>query len=188
MSPEEKPKSDLEPDLSANSDADAPGTAPIPAADSKTEPVEASLADEAVAPSGTADPEIVASEIVEVETEPTQVVYPDDPQSGTIGVFNASMYAPPALASNFENLAAKGGAVGALVLGIWCLAGSFITNWSIINGLLGLSMGFWGLTSRHKKMAWIGIVLCLAGIMLSLVQVSEFINIYMNARDENSFN
>ena len=89
------------------------------------------------------------------------------------------------MTSNFENLAAKGGAVGALVLGIWCLAGSFITNWSIINGLIGLMMGFWGLTSRNKKMACIGIALCMTGIFLSLVQVSELINVYIDARDEN---
>ena len=83
-----------------------------------------------------------------------------------------------------ENMSANGGAVGALVLGVWCLAGSLITNWSIINGLIGLLMGLWGLTSRKRKTALIGICLCLVGIFLSLVQANEIINTFLNAVDE----
>jgi hypothetical protein len=182
MSPEEKPSSDLESDSPVFSDPDAAAAELVSAADSSPEPVEASFADEA-----SGQPEIVDSEIVEAQSIPGQAFYPDASNSIAVSAMSPSMYAPPALAHSFENLAAKGGAVGALVLGIWCFAGSFITNWSIINGLLGLLMGFWGLTSKHKKMAWIGIALCLIGMFLSLVQVSEILNLYLNARDENSF-
>ena len=94
---------------------------------------------------------------------------------------------PLPIASNMENMAANGGAIGALVLGIWCVLGSFITNWSIINGVLGLLMGFWGLASRKRRTAWIGIALCVLGILMSLVQVSELINTYLNAVDENPY-
>jgi len=98
----------------------------------------------------------------------------------------SSIPAPP-MPGNFENVSANGGAVGSFVLGVWCLAGSFITNWSIINGVIGLLMGFWGLTSRKQRTAWIGIALCVIGIFLSLIQVSELIDTYLNAVDETAF-
>ena len=94
--------------------------------------------------------------------------------------------APP-IASNMENMAANGGAVGALVLGIWVVLGSFITSWSLINGILGLVMGFWGLTSRKQRMAWVGIALCLVGIFMCLVEVNQVVNEYLNAVDETEF-
>lgn len=93
----------------------------------------------------------------------------------------------PPMAANLDNIAANGGAVGALVLGIWSLIGVFITNWSIINSILGLLLGFWGLTSRRRKLAWVGILLCLISIFLSLIQVGELVNTYMNPVDENPF-
>ncbi len=212
MSPEEKPTSDRDSDLPVESDADASATELVPANESAFEPVEASYADVSAVQPESIESEIVESEIVESEIVESEIVeseiveseivesgfvgsqpdsrkvfYPDATNVIAVGGMSPSMYAPPALAHNFENLAAKGGAVGALVLGVWCFAGSFVTNWSIINGLLGLAMGFWGLTSKHKKMAWIGIALCLIGMFLSLVQVSELVNMYLNARDETSF-
>jgi hypothetical protein len=192
MSPEEKPTSDMDSDLPVESEADASAAELVPANESALEPVEASYADVAAVQPESVDSVIVESEIVESEfvesqSDSRKVFYPDATNVIAVGGMSPSMYAPPALAHNFENLAAKGGAVGALVLGVWCFAGSFVTNWSIINGLLGLAMGFWGLTSKHKKMAWIGIALCLIGMFLSLVQVSELVNMYLNARDETSF-
>ena len=94
---------------------------------------------------------------------------------------------PPPIADNLDNIAANGGAVGALVLGIWSFLGAFITNWSIINGILGIVLGLWGLTSRRRRMALIGILLCLISIFLSLIQVGELVKIYMNPVDENPF-
>lgn len=92
---------------------------------------------------------------------------------------------PPQVDRNLENIAANGGAVGALVLGIWSLIGSFITNWSMINGVLGLLLGVWGLTSRRKRLAWTGILLCVVSILLSMIQVNEFIQLYLNRVDES---
>lgn len=170
MNAEEKPTRDLESDSAASPDSAALDPATVPAT---IVPVEASLADDVA----------VEAEIVESGNHLTSTSYPPGNHDAAVDdtyLLNSA----PALSGNFENLAAKGGAVGALVLGIWCLAGSFITNWSVINGLLGLMMGFWGLTSRHKKMAWIGIAFCMIGILLCLVQVSEIISVYLNARDE----
>jgi hypothetical protein len=93
----------------------------------------------------------------------------------------------PLNAGNLENMSANGGAIGSLVLGVWCVIGSFITNWSIINGLLGLLMGLWGLTSRKKRTAWIGIALCVLGILMSLIQVNELIKMYLKVVDETPF-
>ena len=92
---------------------------------------------------------------------------------------------PSGLVEEVENIAANGGAVGALVLGIWSLIGSFITNWSMINGVLGLLLGVWGLTSRRKRLAWTGILLCVVSILLSMIQVNEFIQLYLNRVDES---
>ena len=95
---------------------------------------------------------------------------------GKMPAKSSSLASPPPLAKNLQNLSANGGAVGALVLGLWCFLGSFITNWSIINGILGLLLGAWGLTSQRKKTAWVGIALCTIGILLCLAEFSELIN------------
>ncbi|MEM7782966.1 MAG: hypothetical protein AAF939_01950 [Planctomycetota bacterium] len=93
--------------------------------------------------------------------------------------------APP-VDSSLENLSANGGAVGGLVLGAWCIAGSFFTNWSVINGLLGFPLACWGINySRKKKSAIVGLILCLIGIGLCMVQVSEWLNFYFNTVEES---
>lgn len=173
-------------------------------ADAGIEPVEAELADptplaELAADSGSdesegpSDAEVIVAQAADVagddkagnrffeDREATPDATPDAMPGGA-GVAMAAVgkiplkIAPPPLAKNLENLSANGGAVGALVLGIWCFLGSFITNWSIINGMLGLLLGAWGLTSRRKKTAWIGIALCTVGILLCLAEFSELIN------------
>ncbi len=87
---------------------------------------------------------------------------------------------------SLDNLSANGGAVGALVLGIWSIIGVFITNWSIINGVLGLLLGLWGLTSGKRRMAWIGIAFCLVSIFLAMIQVSDLVDAYLKTVDESS--
>ncbi len=91
------------------------------------------------------------------------------------------IYPTPPVAIELEGIAANGGAVGALVLGIWSILGSLLTYWSLINGILGLALGIWGLRSKRPRMAWIGIVLCLVGASMSLLAVSEMISVYWNA-------
>lgn len=116
------------------------------------------------------------------EARPADAVVSGNVAAATIPAYQP----PPPLAKSLQNLSANGGAVGALVLGAWCFIGSFITNWSIINGLLGLILGFWGLTSRRQRIAWIGIALCLVGVFLSLADISAMVNEWMNPVDENT--
>ena len=82
---------------------------------------------------------------------------------------------PPPVATELEGIAANGGAVGALVLGIWSILGSLLTYWSLINGIMGLVLGVWGLTSKRPRTAWLGIFLCLIGTFMSMALVSEMI-------------
>jgi hypothetical protein len=128
------------------------------------------------------DVEVVEAEIV------AQQIGQDDALNATVVPTSkpGSPFAPggyslaPPIARNMENIAAHGGAVGAVVLGAWSLFGSFITNWSIINGILGILLGLWGLTSGRRRLALIGIVLSAISIFLCLAQVSEIIGDYLN--------
>ena len=89
--------------------------------------------------------------------------------------------APPnyQLPAGFENLSATGGAVGALVLGIWSILGSLLTPYAAINSILGIMLGFWGITStRKKRLALIGIVLSGIGLAMSLFEVSRIISLF----------
>lgn len=77
-------------------------------------------------------------------------------------------YTPaPPIPEDMDNVAAVGGAVSSLVLGIWSIVGSFVTSLSVINAVLGLILGAWGLSSNKHRIAGIGICLCLAGIVFS---------------------
>ena len=119
-------------------------------------------------------PDIVDGEIV--------VVAP-----GGIPPRTTSKYAnltPPSVAEELDGIAATGGAVGALVLGIWSILGSLLTYWSIINGVLGLVLGIWGLTSKHPRIAWIGILLCMIGCFLSMISISEIIADFWKMQSE----
>ncbi len=87
---------------------------------------------------------------------------------------------PPIL----QNISAVGGAVGSIVLGTWAILGSLLTPYSGINGLIGLGLGFWGLTLRKRLLAIIGIVLSLLAIGMSVLQVSELISVYVWNRSQ----
>ncbi len=88
------------------------------------------------------------------------------------------------VAVELEGIAANGGAVGAVVLGIWAILGSFLTDWSMLNGILGGILGLWGLSSKRPRLAWIGIILCLIGGALSMAGISEMIEVYLRTRGE----
>ena len=83
---------------------------------------------------------------------------------------------PLDMPADFQNLAAVGGSVGAVILGIWSIIGSIITPFSSINGLVGILMGFWGLQSSRKKMAITGIVLCGIGQILCFLQFNDIVS------------
>ncbi len=98
----------------------------------------------------------------------TQVIY--DP-SIHVGVRKPEALPP----SPYENLAAKGGAVGAVVLGALAFIGSFITTYAILNSFMGVLLGLWGLRSNHRNMALIGIGLCLLSGFFCVVEISAWI-------------
>ncbi len=70
------------------------------------------------------------------------------------------------LPPQFQNVAAKGGAIAALVLGCLSVFGAFVTQWSLFNAVVGLGLGLWGLRSNFVRTAIIGMVLCVIGLLL----------------------
>ena len=113
--------------------------------------------------------------------EPIEVAEVSDPEVAEVAdaseVVDGARYAETAsqeiqpLASHqlppqFQNVAAKGGAVGALVLGFLAVFGAFVTQWSLFNAVVGLMLGFWGLSSTMSRTALVGIVLCGIGLTL----------------------
>jgi hypothetical protein len=70
------------------------------------------------------------------------------------------------LPTQFQNISAKGGAVAAVTLGLLTIFGAFITQWSMFNGIIGLPLGLWGLSSPLKRTTWAGIFLCVVGLAL----------------------
>lgn len=91
---------------------------------------------------------------------------------------------PREMPPNIQNLAAVGGAVGALLLGIWSIVGATISPYASINAAVGILMGFWGISSPRKKMAIIGMVLCLIGLGLSVWEVNGVISNYLMQVEE----
>lgn len=73
----------------------------------------------------------------------------------------------------YENRAAKGGSVGAVVLGIMAILGSFLTPASIITAFLGVGMGIWGLFSSHKRSAIVGMSLCAVAIVMCFIMATQ---------------
>ena len=117
-----------------------------------------------------------------VETPHNQL--PDDPNAAVkmtpVHMTKPHYVMPPGL----ENLAAVGGAVSAMVLGVFSVIGSLLTPYAAINSALGMMLGAWGLTSRKKKMASIGIVLCAVGMMMSLFEVRRIISLFFATEPE----
>jgi hypothetical protein len=74
-----------------------------------------------------------------------------------------------ALPPQFQNLHANGGAVAAVFLGVLCIFGAFITQWSLFNAALGIALGLWGMKSRKTKTSLIGIGLCGIGAALCIL-------------------
>ena len=82
---------------------------------------------------------------------------------------------PPPIPEDLDNVSAVGGAVAALVLGAWSIVGSFVTPWSMVNSCLGLLLGLWGMSSRHRRWAIVGMALCLIGLLMAGVQINEWL-------------
>jgi len=117
--------------------------------------------------------EVQPSEVVEVAevVETARYAEPIDGTSGGQEVEPASSHQLP---SQFQNVAAKGGAIGALALGCLAVFGAFITQWSLFNAVVGLVLGLWGLSSNMPRIAILGIVLCGIGFLLCVTVPSMF--------------
>lgn len=93
----------------------------------------------------------------------------------TSSVPRVASLAPP-VASEFEGIAANGGAVAAVALGVWTIFGSMLTHWAAINGIMGFVLGIWGLSSKRPRLAWLGIILCIIGVLMIATSVNDMIN------------
>jgi len=95
--------------------------------------------------------------------------------------YNPSILTPPKPASYQQppspmaNLSAKGGAVGAVVLGGLSFFGSFITSYAILNSFMGLALGLWGLRSNHRRMAIVGMAICVLSAFFCALDISEWL-------------
>ncbi len=63
---------------------------------------------------------------------------------------------------------AVAGAVASVFLGSWSLLFSWLTSLAVINALLGMNFGLWGLRSTRPYLSVAGIVLSVAGFMATL--------------------
>ena len=70
-----------------------------------------------------------------------------------------------------EDYTARGGAVAAFAIGIVTILGGLITGFAFLNGVIGIGLGVWGLSSTKKKMAMIGIGLCILGMFITLAML-----------------
>lgn len=94
--------------------------------------------------------------------------------------------APATSATSFDpvrpnyhrNNAASGGAFGALILGIMSLIAGVFTVGGVVTGFIGLIMGIWGLYSKRRGTAVLGIMLCCLAIALSAFQGIVFVYEY----------
>lgn len=84
-----------------------------------------------------------------------------------------------------RNVAAVGGAIGALVLGILSLIGCFFTNAALITGILGLVMGVWGLYSTRRGVAVAGLLVCF--LAMSISSFNGAVELYVRMYGEHPF-
>lgn len=83
-----------------------------------------------------------------------------------------------------RHTAATGGALGAVVLGIFSIAGAFFTALgAVVTALLGIAMGVWGLYSQWRGVAMFGLVLCCIAMILAGVFGAIELFIYINGSE-----
>ena len=127
-------------------------------------------------PAGNIEGQLQPHETAGVEQAQAPNPFADPAPAGSEAGFQDAGGAAPQVTYNpGEAIAAGGGAVAATVLGLLTVGGSFVTNWSIINGIMGIVLGLWGLSSRRRRLAWIGLSLCLIGSVLSIISINDFI-------------
>ena len=170
----------------SNSVSESPDSGPAGNVDSgpagniegQLQPHETAGVEQAQAPNPFADPAPAGSEagFQDAGGAAPQVTY--NPGEAIVNPEQVCLNPPieaPDISADLEAIAAGGGAVAATVLGLLTVGGSFVTNWSIINGIMGIVLGLWGLSSRRRRLAWIGLSLCLIGSVLSIISINDFI-------------
>ena len=78
------------------------------------------------------------------------------------------------------NVAAVGGMVATIVLGVFALLLSWWRFEAAVVGLLGLVMGVWGLYSPRRGWALLGMLLCCLAIVLGTITGVLQLNVYLN--------
>lgn len=72
------------------------------------------------------------------------------------------------VAADIPNVAAIGGAMASVLLGVLSMAGAWLTPWSMVNAIMGIAFGVWGFASPRKGLALAGILTSLLGILWNL--------------------
>ena len=88
-------------------------------------------------------------------------------EQGYVSNIGADAYFNPVWRPDMEKFAARGGAYGAVMIGVLSLIGSLITPLAIVNAIFGFILALWGLSSKKKKVAMLGMVLCLIACFTS---------------------
>ena len=83
-----------------------------------------------------------------------------------------------------DSIAANGGSIASVVLGVWAIIGSLFTTISVVNSGMGVILGIWGLSSRKKGLAVLGIVLCTVGAVACLLNVAYLFWEVLSAQEE----
>ena len=97
----------------------------------------------------------------------------DEPDEPTAVPVKSPLEESHQLPAQFQNVSAKGGAVAAIVLGCLAIFGSFVTQWSIFNALIGLPLGLWGLKSSLFRTSMAGICFCAIGLVLCFAMFAK---------------
>jgi hypothetical protein len=103
-----------------------------------------------------ADENVDSSQAIVVEASPLAQSFPE-----------FTYFEPPPI----PNVAAIGGAVASCLLGTLALVGVLLTPFSIVNGVLAIPLGLWGLNSPKRRLALIGIGLGTAGIVVNIGRI-----------------
>ncbi len=72
------------------------------------------------------------------------------------------------VSAEIPNVAAIGGAMASVFLGILSIVGALLTPWSLVNAGMGIAFGLWGFASPRKGLAMAGILASLLGIAWNL--------------------
>lgn len=114
-----------------------------------------------------------ANAIIQAEPVTTkQIAGNDDINSCTSSTTSPPVATfPLAAAENFDRyrLQLKGGAVGGVLLGGLSIVGAFLTGYSTINAVMGFALSLSGLGSSSPRLAFVGVVLSVVGVVLSSV-------------------